>query len=491
MIAGSSGGTLKLRRGGKVARTLTGHRSNCVGVVAPVRRVLRRAGRHQPQDLGHPPALVHPDVPRPLARGAPDPLLARRPLGERRRRPRQGVGPDDRPPRPRVRPARGAIAALAIHPAEFLLASASTDRTMRLWDLETFQPVCQAGDRRCCAVFSDDGRALIGGADEALKVGLGARPLPRRRRNQVGEARRHDHRARRQDRRRLDARRARRAGPRPRASPSATTRRRLSSRRPPAPAAAPPRRACPAAPPSWRRRRPTAPLRPPPTANTVDNTIRQHIGACRSKPRAARVQIAAPRRGRRPVHWRRWRHADGGPPVVGLHPFDRWADAAAEPAPSPPRAAAPPTPPSPQAAVVEEEPGLASALEEMSVSGRRNRSRQCGDSPNTPSRRRAASLARSCARPAELLRPSTAPSPGPTRALRRRGAAPRSPPRGTACRRPPLRRPPPRRRPPPPPAAPAPGGARGADAPIGLNPATLQKQRSAGAAAAPPPPPRA
>ena len=91
VIAGSSGGTLKMwdLEHGKVARTLTGHRCNCVSVqaragrapprreprsaplpphcaVASIRRVLRlRLRRHQPQDLGHSQEVVHTDVPRP------------------------------------------------------------------------------------------------------------------------------------------------------------------------------------------------------------------------------------------------------------------------------------------------------------------------------------------------------------------------------------------------------------------------------------------
>jgi len=67
----------------------------------------------------------------------------------------------------------GAITALAIHPSEFLMASASADRTVRLWDLETFEPVCctpadSSPVRRVC--FSDDGRALLAGGEDVLKV---------------------------------------------------------------------------------------------------------------------------------------------------------------------------------------------------------------------------------------------------------------------------------------------------------------------------------
>lgn len=36
----------------------------------------------------------------------------------------------------------GAITAIAIHPTEFLMATAAADRTLRLWDLESFDQVC-------------------------------------------------------------------------------------------------------------------------------------------------------------------------------------------------------------------------------------------------------------------------------------------------------------------------------------------------------------
>ena len=45
----------------------------------------------------------------------------------------------------------GAITALAIHPSEFLMASASADRTLRLWDLETFEPLCCTPPESCAA----------------------------------------------------------------------------------------------------------------------------------------------------------------------------------------------------------------------------------------------------------------------------------------------------------------------------------------------------
>uniref|UniRef100_A0A7S3BM28 Coronin n=1 Tax=Haptolina ericina TaxID=156174 RepID=A0A7S3BM28_9EUKA len=67
----------------------------------------------------------------------------------------------------------GAITAVAIHPTEFLMATAATDRTLRLWDLERFEQVCcmppESGQVRRVA-FSDDGQALLAGGEESLKV---------------------------------------------------------------------------------------------------------------------------------------------------------------------------------------------------------------------------------------------------------------------------------------------------------------------------------
>ena len=90
--------------------------------------------------------------------------------GTRRRAPNPNPNPDPNPdpnpnPNPNPNPANpspspnpnqgkllheftlhtSAITALAIHPCEFLMASASADRTVRLWDLETFEPVCCTG----------------------------------------------------------------------------------------------------------------------------------------------------------------------------------------------------------------------------------------------------------------------------------------------------------------------------------------------------------
>ena len=65
------------------------------------------------------------------------------------------------------------ISGLAMHPTEFLMASASVDRTLRLWDLESFEQVCcmppDSGQIRR-VMFSENGSALLSGAEESLRV---------------------------------------------------------------------------------------------------------------------------------------------------------------------------------------------------------------------------------------------------------------------------------------------------------------------------------
>lgn len=62
---------------------------------------------------------------------------------------------------------------VSFHPNEFLLASASTDGTVKFWDLETFQQVSttvnDAGPVRKI-IFHLDGKAIFSGARDVLKV---------------------------------------------------------------------------------------------------------------------------------------------------------------------------------------------------------------------------------------------------------------------------------------------------------------------------------
>ncbi|KAL2635022.1 hypothetical protein R1flu_006501 [Riccia fluitans] len=67
----------------------------------------------------------------------------------------------------------GQIQALDFHPHEFLLASGSADRTVKFWDLETFQLIGSSGPETTgvrSMVFNPDGRALLCGMHESLKV---------------------------------------------------------------------------------------------------------------------------------------------------------------------------------------------------------------------------------------------------------------------------------------------------------------------------------
>ncbi|KAL8139855.1 LOW QUALITY PROTEIN: hypothetical protein V2J09_005876, partial [Rumex salicifolius] len=67
----------------------------------------------------------------------------------------------------------GQIQCIDFHPSEFLLATGSADRTVKFWDLETFELIGTAGTESSgvrCLTFNPDGRTLLCGLHESLKV---------------------------------------------------------------------------------------------------------------------------------------------------------------------------------------------------------------------------------------------------------------------------------------------------------------------------------
>ncbi|OAY52135.1 katanin p80 WD40 repeat-containing subunit B1 homolog KTN80.4 [Manihot esculenta] len=67
----------------------------------------------------------------------------------------------------------GQIQCIDFHPHEFLLATGSADRTVKFWDLETFELIGSAGPETTgvrCLTFNPDGRTLLCGLHENLKV---------------------------------------------------------------------------------------------------------------------------------------------------------------------------------------------------------------------------------------------------------------------------------------------------------------------------------
>ncbi|CAN4105469.1 unnamed protein product [Withania somnifera] len=67
----------------------------------------------------------------------------------------------------------GQIQCIDFHPHEFLLATGSADRTVKYWDLETFELIGSAGPETSgvrCMTFNPDGRTLLCGLHESLKV---------------------------------------------------------------------------------------------------------------------------------------------------------------------------------------------------------------------------------------------------------------------------------------------------------------------------------
>lgn len=67
------------------------------------------------------------------------------------------------------------VTSVQFHPKEFLMASGSMDRTVKFYDLEQFQLICETppesnGVRK--VLFHPDGNTLFSGTEEALKVKL-------------------------------------------------------------------------------------------------------------------------------------------------------------------------------------------------------------------------------------------------------------------------------------------------------------------------------
>ncbi|XP_056164483.1 katanin p80 WD40 repeat-containing subunit B1 homolog KTN80.4 isoform X2 [Syzygium oleosum] len=67
----------------------------------------------------------------------------------------------------------GQVQCIDFHPHEFLLATGSADRTVKFWDLETFELIGSSGPESTgvrCLTFNPDGRTLLCGLHENLKV---------------------------------------------------------------------------------------------------------------------------------------------------------------------------------------------------------------------------------------------------------------------------------------------------------------------------------
>lgn len=67
----------------------------------------------------------------------------------------------------------GQVQCIDFHPHEFLLATGSADKTVKFWDLETLELIGSAGPETSgvrCMTFNPDGRTLLCGLHESLKV---------------------------------------------------------------------------------------------------------------------------------------------------------------------------------------------------------------------------------------------------------------------------------------------------------------------------------
>ena len=68
---------------------------------------------------------------------------------------------------------KGAVNSVMFHPKEFLLATGSSDRTTKFWDLERFEMVSETSPEASgvrCIQFHPEGAALFTGAQDSLRV---------------------------------------------------------------------------------------------------------------------------------------------------------------------------------------------------------------------------------------------------------------------------------------------------------------------------------
>ena len=65
------------------------------------------------------------------------------------------------------------VNAVKFHPKEFILATGSADRTVKIWDLEAMKLISSGSPETTpvrCITFDPDGTVLFSGAQDSLKV---------------------------------------------------------------------------------------------------------------------------------------------------------------------------------------------------------------------------------------------------------------------------------------------------------------------------------
>uniref|UniRef100_A0A2P2M6Z8 Katanin p80 WD40 repeat-containing subunit B1 homolog n=1 Tax=Rhizophora mucronata TaxID=61149 RepID=A0A2P2M6Z8_RHIMU len=179
VAAGAASGTIKLwdLEEGKILRTLTGHRSNCISVdFHPFGEFfasgsldtnlkiwdIRKKGcihTYKGHTRGVSAIRFTPDG-RWIVSGGEDNTIKLWDLTA-------GKLLHD------FKSHEGQIHCIDFHPHEFLLATGSADKTVKFWDLETFELIGSAGPETAgvrCLTFNPDGRTLLCGLHECLKV---------------------------------------------------------------------------------------------------------------------------------------------------------------------------------------------------------------------------------------------------------------------------------------------------------------------------------